>query len=753
MLHLRIIGVGGPLIRQNIGQSFLGLKYASSNKAPIVAAGIVRGYHNYQSPNSSSSSPPKVKQRSINSSSSRFLYNSQTIGPINKLNWNTCRRWNSTQNSPPQKDQQPKKKRTFKETLTGSIFLKFVYYSTLAIGITASVLVTLLALFFAYDATTYIPEEVPSVDVSQAALSPVRGGPKNLPICYSHLDSNESPEKTEASKRPRLVILGSGWGSVAVLKEIDPELYDITVVSPSNYFLFTPMLPSATVGTLELRSLVEPIRRICKRVNAHFLEGKASGVELEERLVEIIAQDPNTGEERAFYLPYDKLVIGVGSRTNTHGVKGLEYCHTLKSVQDARSIRSQVISNLETACLPTTTDEERKRLLSFVICGGGPTGVELAAEIHDVLNEDLYYQYPKLLRNEVSIHVIQSRSHILNTYDQKIAEYAMDRFAKDSIDVEVNSRVKEVLPGKVVFTQHSSDDPSIVSEKELEYGICIWSTGVAQTEFTYNTTNTLGKEVQRNKRAIETDSHLRVIGAPLGDVYAIGDCSTVRTDMAENIAAHLKRSVLGKRRYTITGETRISDEELSKVSITFSELKELANDIKRDYPQADEHFSRLEYLFDEFDKDKSGTLSLDELSDMLRTIDKKITSLPATAQRAHQQGSYLGKKLTRLSKSQDSLSLNDIPDGDVDSAVYKPFKYHHLGSLAYISNAAVFDFGGTSYFGGLVAMYLWRGVYFAQTVSFRTRALLFGDWLKRGLFGRDLADISTSEEKHNIGKK
>ena len=73
--------------------------------------------------------------------------------------------------------------------------------------------------------------------------------------------------------------------------------------------------------------------------------------------------------------------------------------------------------------------------------------------------------------------------------------------------------------------------------------------------------------------------------------------------------------------------------------------------------------------------------------------------------------------------------------------MYRPFSYRHLGSLAYISNAAVFDFNGHSYFGGIAAMYLWRGVYFLQTVSLRNRALMAMDWLKRGLFGRDLSGV------------
>jgi NADH dehydrogenase len=96
----------------------------------------------------------------------------------------------------------------------------------------------------------------------------------------------------------------------------------------------------------------------------------------------------------------------------------------LKSIDDARKIKNQVLDNMELACLPTTSDEERKRLLSFVVCGGGPTGVEFASELFDLLNEDLLYSFPRILRNEISVHIIQSRSHILNTYDEALSKFA-----------------------------------------------------------------------------------------------------------------------------------------------------------------------------------------------------------------------------------------------------------------------------------------------------------------------------------------
>lgn len=600
--------------------------------------------------------------------------------------------------------------------------LNFAYRTAALIG--SGILVVGLAVgaFFIYDATTYREHAVASdVHVSQLALNPRKGGPKNLPIAEALIDDDDTEESKKKKKKPKLVILGGGWGSVALLKELNPEDYHVTVVSPANYFLFTPMLPSATVGTLELRSLVEPIRRILSRVKGHFIRGKAEDVCFSERLVEV-SQTDASGNLTSFYVPYDKLVIAVGSQTNPHGVKGLEYCYFLKDINDARKVRNQVIANLELACLPTTSDEERRRLLSFVVSGGGPTGVEFAAELYDLLNEDLTHHFPKLLRNEISVHVIQSRGHILNTYDEAVSKYAEERFARDNINVLTNSRVSEVRKDSIVFTQRGKDGESVI--KELPMGFCLWSTGVSQTDFCHRLAAKLGDQ-QNNRHALETDTHLRLIGAPLGDVYAIGDSSTVQNNVTDSIVTFLRGLAWKKGK------------DPENLELHFAEWRDVALTVKRKFPQAVGHLKRLDKLFAEFDKDQSGTLDFGELRELLKQIDSKLTSLPATAQRAHQQGQYLAHKFNKMAHAAPGLQANDIRDGDLDDAVYKAFEYRHLGSLAYIGNSAVFDLGGGwNLSGGLWAVYTWRSAYFAQSVSFRTRMLMMMDWTKRGLFGR-----------------
>jgi len=244
--------------------------------------------------------------------------------------------------------------------------------------------------FFIYDATTYHPRNFKGeLNISHLAISPNRGGEKNLPIANVLVDDEDTPEHVRSETKPKLVILGTGWAAVQVLKDINPEDWHIVVVSPTNYFLFTPLLPSATVGTVGIRSLVESIRRLMVRARAHFLEASARDIDLKSKLIECYSTDEDTGVEQSFYVPYDRLIVAVGSVTNTHGAKGMEFCHFLKTVKDARKIQNHLITNLEKACLPSTSEEERKRLLSFVVCGAGPTGVEFAAELVDALQEDV----------------------------------------------------------------------------------------------------------------------------------------------------------------------------------------------------------------------------------------------------------------------------------------------------------------------------------------------------------------------------
>ncbi|KAJ1022881.1 hypothetical protein NDA13_004931 [Ustilago tritici] len=633
----------------------------------------------------------------------------------------------------------------------GGIIRKTLRWTGYTVGSIVFGLTATTAIILAHDALTYREAHVDKVPLNPLALEPRRGGPKNLPILCSYPEDEQDGLSKKLAGKERLVIVGGGWAAVGLLKSLDPEKYNVTLISPNNYYLFNPLLPSAAVGTVEPRSLIEPIRKLLARVHGHYIQGFATDVIMgdeqpgTQRLLEVgvISGDDWDGEAlcgggvtvgerketkgKSIYVPYDRLIVAVGSVTASHGVPGLENCFHLKTISDARRIRSHILDNLEVASLPTTTPEERKRLLSFVVCGGGPTGVETAAEISDMINEDVFDYFPKVLRAQAQVHLIQSREHILNTYSEKISEYAEAKFARDAVDVIVNARVKRVDPDQVLYTVK---DPATgkVTQLSVPSGFTLWSTGIAMSPFTKRVTELLPN--QSHLKALQIDSHLRVKGAPLGTMYALGDASTIDNRLIDYLYDFVDR-------YDADKDGRLS----------YSEFETFAKAIRRKFPIASKHFTKLREMFDEYDADKDGKLNLNEIANVLIETGNKMTALPATAQVAAQQGSYLGSKLNKLAKRRDQggdmhpHTAEEVQD--VDEEVAKPFKYTNFGSLAYIGNAAAFDLPipGGSFAGGLIAMYAWRSFYLSESVSMRTRALLLGDYIKRGIWGRDLSRI------------
>ncbi|KAK4519381.1 uncharacterized protein ATC70_009616 [Mucor velutinosus] len=546
-----------------------------------------------------------------------------------------------------------------------------------------------------------------SEHVPYLALHPERGGAKGLPISKYYIDDNTKHENT----KERVVILGSGWGAISVIKNLDKDKYNVTVVSDNNYFLFTPLLPSATVGTLELRSLIEPVRKITARIKAHFVEGRATDIDLENKLVEV--QGCN-GDEN-FYVPYDKLIVAVGATSMTHGVEGIDNTVRLKTIQDAIRIRHLVTENVEKACLPTTSPEERKRLLSFVVCGGGPTGVEFAAEMSDWINEDLVKWFPKLVREDISIHIIQSRDHILNTFDSKISEYAEKRFDREHVNVITNARVARIEDKEVVYKLKTSDPNAEPVIRKLPYGLCLWSTGIAMTPFAQHLTQKLPE--QAHKRVLTTDNYLHLRGLEDDSIYALGDCASIENP---NLLEHIMEFF----------QEADSDKD---GSLSLQEFSAICNVMKERFPLTEEHLVNLEQKFRKYDKDHSGTLDIDEMKAMLQDVDSELTNLPATAQVASQQGQYLAKYLNTLYEKKDESSTKQAVG---------PFRYNHLGTLAYLGNTAVGDFKwGYQMIGGLWALYLWRSVYWSEQVSMRTRMNLSLDWTRCAIWGRDISTV------------
>lgn len=281
-----------------------------------------------------------------------------------------------------------------------------------------------------------------------------------------------------------VVVLGSGWGSIAFLKSLkDTSNYNVTVISPRNYFLYTPLLPGAATGAIEERSIVEPIRNMLARQNCQFYEATCLQIDPKRKKMVCRASDISSEEERGlsgscpwhtFDVSYDILIMSVGAVPNTFGVPGVqEHAMFFKEATHADKFRREVTERFERAALPGTPLQRVKETLTFIIVGGGPTGVELAAELYDMVQDDIGRTYPPYLKDLVSIKIIDLMDFILSTYDRRIAEYATDYFRRNDIELLLNKQVIKVQDGVLILKDCKSEE-----EQLLAFGLCVWCTGI-----------------------------------------------------------------------------------------------------------------------------------------------------------------------------------------------------------------------------------------------------------------------------------
>ncbi|THU44044.1 hypothetical protein C4D60_Mb02t03220 [Musa balbisiana] len=338
-------------------------------------------------------------------------------------------------------------------------------------------------------------------------------------VAYADARTDPATEPSQAAPKKKVVVLGTGWAGTTFVRNVDSSLYDVQVISPRNYFAFTPLLPSVTCGTVEPRSIVEPIRKIIRKKGGEikFWEAECFKIDPDNKKVHCRTNiGTNLEGNGEFLVDYDYLVIAVGARVNTFNTSGVvQHCHFLKEVEDAQRIRKSVIDSFERAILPDLDEEERKRTLHFVIVGGGPTGVEFAAELHDFISEDLAKLYPTVC-NLVKISVIEHGGHILTMFDKRIGKFAEEKFRRDGIELRTGYRVVKVSDNIITM------EDKLHVESSVSYGMAVWSAGVGARPIILDFMKQIG---QGNRRALATDEWLRV--RECDGVYAIGDCATM----------------------------------------------------------------------------------------------------------------------------------------------------------------------------------------------------------------------------------
>ena len=307
------------------------------------------------------------------------------------------------------------------------------------------------------------------------------------------------------AQKQKVVILGAGFAGIytarALLRKAGDSL-DITIVNRTNYFLFTPMLHEVATGALGHHQVVESIREIMYKTPASFIEGDITNVDLTAKQV------VTTGGTVA----YDMLIIALGATTNFFGTKGAEeHSFVLKNLADAITLRDHVIDRFESASRAGSL-EEQKKLLSFVVVGGGATGVEYASELATLCAKTLRKYYRKEIPcDAVSITLVQSGQALLPPFSPKTRARALKSLTKNGVRVLLNTKVAEVTAESVILS----------SGEILPADMVVWSAGVkANTLPVSNGTLPLdptGRIMTRDTFVVEG----------YDDVYALGDVASV----------------------------------------------------------------------------------------------------------------------------------------------------------------------------------------------------------------------------------
>src|SRR5215471_7297365 len=313
-----------------------------------------------------------------------------------------------------------------------------------------------------------------------------------------------------ASEKKRITILGGGFAGMRVAEYLEERLGGsalITLVSETNALLFTPMLSEVAGSSLEPSHITTPLRSSLH--STEFIRARVAGVDLAARRVKLVLGAVGTGEGRPDDIPYDHLVLALGSVSNYLGMSNLERCSfNFKTLLDAIRIRNHVIEMFERA------DREpdpslRKRVLTFVIAGGGFAGIELAGALNDFAR-GILADYPSLHPEEVSVIVVHSRERILPELSESLAHYAQKRMEGRGVAFRLNTRLLDAHPRMVVL-----------SDGEVHAHTLVWTAGTAP--------NPLLKflPVEKDKRgAVVVDHTLAVPGHP--GTWALGDCAAAR---------------------------------------------------------------------------------------------------------------------------------------------------------------------------------------------------------------------------------
>ena len=311
--------------------------------------------------------------------------------------------------------------------------------------------------------------------------------------------------------RPRVVIVGGGFGGLAAARALDGADLDVLILDAKNHHCFQPLLYQAATAALDISDIAWPIRHILERQrNATVLMAAVLGVDAGRKLV------LSTAGEFAF----DWLVLATGSTHSYFGHDQWSACApSLKTVEDAIDIRSRVLTAFERA-ESAKTDQERTRCLTFAIVGGGPTGVELAGALAELARRTLPPEFRRSDPKRARILLLEAGPSLLPSFPKSLSDYAQRQLARMGVEVRTGAMVEDV-----------SEDGLVVSGDRIDVGGAIlWAAGVRSSP----AASWVDAPRDRGGRA-RVEADLTVPGRP--DIFVVGDARPPRGRTAARLRA------------------------------------------------------------------------------------------------------------------------------------------------------------------------------------------------------------------------
>ena len=299
--------------------------------------------------------------------------------------------------------------------------------------------------------------------------------------------------------RPRVVIAGAGFGGITCARALKRAPVDVLLLDRNNYHLFTPLLYQVATALLDPGEVARPVRELIRPLhNADFRQAEITGIDLAERRV-LTDHGP---------VPYDYLVLATGAQSDYFGNSSLrDETFALKDLDEGLAVRNHILSQLEQS--RWEGDPARRRtMLTFAVVGGGPTGVEMAGAISELVRLVLRKDYHDLDLSEVRVVLVEAADHVLGPFQPPLRDAARRSLESKNVEMMLGARVEAV----------TADCVRLAGGRELPAGTVIWTAGVRATDIG----ETAGLDLARQARIV-VDGALQVPGHR--EVFAIGDVS------------------------------------------------------------------------------------------------------------------------------------------------------------------------------------------------------------------------------------